>query len=207
MEGILIIFAVLAFIAFLPMLANLNLSEPNYLNLEYFFNRTFDIFSGGIPWHGIYNVIVTILSIIAIILITVIIYSKMRIHEINEKKRKELLAIMGNKEPEQNGKNPKWEKVLALGNSQNQSDWSLAVIEADTILDDMLKAQGYQGESLGERLKSVEPADMQTLDAAWEAHKVRNRIAHEGSNFVLTKDDTHKTLGLFEEVFQEFHYI
>lgn len=207
MEGVLIIFAVLAFIVFLPMLANLNLSEPNYLNLEYFFNRTLDIFSGSIPWHGVYNFIVTVLSIIAIILITVIIYSKIRIHEINEKKRKELLAAMSNKEPEKIGKNPKWEKVLALGNSQNPSDWSLAIIEADTILDDMLKAQGYRGESLGERLKAVEPSDMLTLDAAWEAHKVRNRIAHEGSNFVLTKHDTHETLGLFEEVFREFEYI
>jgi hypothetical protein len=36
---------------------------------------------------------------------------------------------------------------------------------------------------------------------------VRNKIAHEGSDFVLSKQEAERTIGLYEEVFSEFNYI
>ena len=65
---------------------------------------------------------------------------------------------------------------------------------------------GYQGENLGERLKAIEPSDFITLQAAWDAHKVRNQIAHE-TNFQLSKREVRRVIGLYEQVFREFKYI
>ena len=93
---------------------------------------------------------------------------------------------------------------MAHGNSDSPNDWKLAIIEADIILDDVLKQQGYAGNSLGERLKSISPSQLESLQDAWEAHKVRNKIAHEGADFVLTKRLAQETITKYQRVFTEF---
>lgn len=87
--------------------------------------------------------------------------------------------------------------------SINPNDWKLAIIEADIILDDLLKQNGYAGNTLGERLKSISPHQMSSLSDAWEAHKVRNRIAHDGADFVLTKRLAEDTINRYRRVFAE----
>lgn len=93
--------------------------------------------------------------------------------------------------------------VLAHIASPNPNDWKLAIIEADVILDEALKQIGYSGGSLGERLKSISTTQLSTLNEAWEAHKVRNRIAHEGADFVLTKRIAEETINRYRRVFNE----
>ncbi len=88
-------------------------------------------------------------------------------------------------------------------NSSNPNDWKLAIIEADIILDDLLKKQGYAGASLGERLRGMSPGNLASLDDAWQAHKVRNQIAHEGADFVLTQRVAAETIVRYERVFRE----
>lgn len=89
--------------------------------------------------------------------------------------------------------------------SSNPNDWKLAIIEADIILDNTLKQRGYAGNSLGERLKSIGSGQLSSLQDAWEAHKVRNRIAHEGSDFVLTQRIAEETIMRYKRVFLEFN--
>jgi len=96
------------------------------------------------------------------------------------------------------------ESVIAHSSSENPNDWKLSIIEADIILDEVLKQQGYAGNSLGERLKSISPNQLASLQDAWEAHKVRNRIAHEGADFVLTKRIAQETITRYQRVFTEF---
>jgi len=67
-----------------------------------------------------------------------------------------------------------------------------------------LKQRGYAGNSLGERLRSISPSQLSTLDDAWEAHKVRNQIAHGGADFVLTKRLAEETINRYRRVFGEF---
>lgn len=87
--------------------------------------------------------------------------------------------------------------------TDNPNDWKLAIIEADIILDDTLKRAGFVGASLGERLRSINPAQLQSLDDAWQAHKVRNQIAHGGADFVLTKRLAEDTIKQYRRVFDE----
>ncbi len=104
-------------------------------------------------------------------------------------------------------KNRRWEKVLEHINSTNSNDWKFAILEADIILDELLDVMGYRGETLSDKLKRVERSDFETLEFAWEAHKVRNAIAHEGANFLITEREARRVVGLYEKVFEEFHYI
>lgn len=108
---------------------------------------------------------------------------------------------------EANPKNEKWERIITLINSNNPSDWRLAIIEADVLLDDLLRKMGYHGDTIGDMLKAVEPSDMLSLENAWEAHKIRNQIAHAGADYELTERDAKRTITLFESVFKEFKVI
>src|SRR5262249_12780407 len=103
--------------------------------------------------------------------------------------------------------NPRWHKVIDHLETDKPSDWKLAVLEADIMLDDMLKASGYEGDTIGEKLKKVERSDFNTIDLAWEAHKVRNLIAHEGTDYQLTQREAIRVIELYKKVFEEFYYI
>lgn len=88
--------------------------------------------------------------------------------------------------------------------SDNPNDWKLAIIEADIVLDGLLKERGYAGATMGERLRSISPNQLGSLQDAWEAHKTRNMIAHEGPDFVLTKRLAEDTIVRYKRVFAEF---
>ena len=101
----------------------------------------------------------------------------------------------------------RWDSVKSHIESTNQNDWRQAILEADIMLDDLLNKMEYHGEGVGEKLKRVEKADFNTLDDAWEAHKVRNQIAHEGSALSLSQYEAKRVINLYKNVFEEFYYI
>jgi hypothetical protein len=101
----------------------------------------------------------------------------------------------------------RWSTVVEHIESVNPNDWKQAILEADIMLDDLLTNMGYRGESIGEKLKRVEPAHFQTLNDAWEGHKVRNQIAHEGSAFQLTQMEARAVIQQYRKVFEEFYFI
>ncbi len=103
--------------------------------------------------------------------------------------------------------NKRWTTILERMSSPDESNWRLAIIEADIILGEMLGKMGYQGEGVAEKLKQVEPSDFKTLQNAWDAHKVRNNIAHQGSSFHLSKRDAEYAIENFKKVFEEFYFI
>ncbi|TSC68525.1 MAG: Uncharacterized protein G01um101456_612, partial [Parcubacteria group bacterium Gr01-1014_56] len=94
-----------------------------------------------------------------------------------------------------------------LANTPNESDWRLAILESDIMLGDLLLEQGYRGEGIGERLRDANPLQFNTLDLAWQAHKVRNDIAHAGEGFHLSQREANATIDLYRRVFEEFDFI
>jgi hypothetical protein len=100
----------------------------------------------------------------------------------------------------------RWQKVTSLLHSQNPSDWKQAILEADTMLLDVLTGLGYQGDGVGEKLKRVQPGEFKSIDDAWEAHKVRNDIAH-GRGDMLDHHKANQVIQQYKRVFEEFYYV
>jgi hypothetical protein len=149
-----------------------------------------------------------ILSVILIIFVVWTANNLMRIR----REMHDALALPGQGEEGENDAfsiktNEKWEKVIVHINSQNPNDWKLAILECDIMLSDILEKMGYMQPSIGEKLKSIEPSDFLNIESAWEAHKIRNQIAHEGSDFILNEREAKRVIGLYELVFREFEYI
>jgi len=188
--------------------------DPRYLNIEYFFNQVLELLRMiGRVLGGDFSVITSRLKILLLFLsllfIAGIIYTALRILEIRRSEREKYQSMIVAEEPEDGGvRRERWQTIIKKMESENISDWKLAIIEADTILDEMVKKMGYPGENLGERLRHIEVSDFTSLQEAWEAHKVRNRIAHDSSDqFILTAREARRVIGLFEKVFREFKYI
>ena len=67
--------------------------------------------------------------------------------------------------------NKNWQRI------QQEGDLRMRVIEADKLLDIMLRKRNVEG-SLGEKLKKY-GSNFSDLDGLWRAHKLRNKLAHE----------------------------
>ncbi|MFH0791748.1 MAG: hypothetical protein V1905_00845 [bacterium] len=96
-----------------------------------------------------------------------------------------------------------WLKVTSRLNTNIESEYKLALIEADDILDKALKTQGFQGETVGDRLKEITSDIIINVDGIKEAHKVRNNIIHD-PDYHLTYDTTRKSLDAYENTLKGF---
>ncbi|MAF59288.1 MAG: hypothetical protein QF858_03615 [Candidatus Pacebacteria bacterium] len=156
-------------------------------------------------------------TVVSLLLFTSIVYVLVRAWQLKktEEEAFETIAIQASEEegtskesvPGSVDVGGKWEDILAHIGSENPNDWRLAIIEADVLLEQILTRAGYEGETLGEQLKSVARGDFESIDSAWEAHKVRNRIAHEGTRYDITHDEAKQTINLYRRVFKDLQYI
>jgi len=196
----------------------------SFLNSK-FFSPDFWYEHGGSFFQGVYRFIFegstlkNILAGFSIFFITVIAYCFIRLLEVRKKEKKHLkheiaeyalrLAEKEKRREEGEGvsKNERWRKVLTYIFSTNSADWKLAIIEADSMLESLLEELGFRGENLGERLKTATQETFRPLSAAWEAHTVRNKIAHEGLGYDISQHEAKRIIALYEQIFREFGYI
>ena len=153
----------------------------------------------------LWGIFVTLSYCAALALLFLYVYASMQREKLDELE-KELYEAGEHAFAMQQGGATKSDRFAELQShieSNNPNDWKLAIIEADIILDDLLKRKGYAGVSLGDRLKSISPSSLASLDDAWQAHKIRNQIAHAGADFVLTQKIARETIVQYERVFRE----
>ncbi len=99
---------------------------------------------------------------------------------------------------------PKFAVIQGYMSSTSEALWRIGIMEADNLLLETLREKGYRGDGLGEMLKT---ASFKTIDLAWDAHKIRNRIAHEGSDFELTEREAKRAFVLYESVLRELKVV
>ncbi len=95
-----------------------------------------------------------------------------------------------------------WNKVRMHLDSGLESEYKLAVIEADSMMDDILKRMGYVGESLGERLKKLTTATIPNIGDLNNAHQLRNNIIHD-PDYKLSIDETKNAIDIYEQAFRD----
>jgi hypothetical protein len=191
--------------------------SSKFLDLDYLFSHLVQ-FLGYIFNAKALEILYIVLSVLSIFFIFVIIYCTIRMFEIRAKEHEHLQheikeyahnqALKEEKAQEKGVfKNERWKKVLDYLFSINENDWKLAIIEADSMLFDLLTKLGLKGEGLGDKLKEASEKNFQNLNSAWEVHNIRNKIAHEGASFDLSLHEAKRVIALYEQIFQEFGYI
>ena len=71
----------------------------------------------------------------------------------------------------------RWKALQKL--LSNKTTWKDAVLEADKLLDTVLKKQHYKGKTMGERLVSAQH-ELSANDMVWYSHKLSNKILNDG---------------------------
>lgn len=99
---------------------------------------------------------------------------------------------------------PRFAIIQGYLSSESEALWRIGIMEADTMLEEVLREKGYMGQTVADMLKE---ASFKTVSMAWDAHKVRNRIAHDGSAFELTEREAKRAFMLYESVFRELKAI
>ncbi len=100
----------------------------------------------------------------------------------------------------------RWDAVTARMDSTNPSHHKAAILEADTLADEMLGEIGYEGGDIGERLEHVMPGQLLSAERLREAHLVRNRIIHD-RDFELPKAEAEELLAFYEALFKELELL
>lgn len=100
----------------------------------------------------------------------------------------------------------RWEDVAVKSKSHIESDWKVAVIEADKFMDDLFKQIGFKGKDMGERMKQINPSQISNINEIWQAHKVRNNLVHD-PNFKITYGDAEFVVKTYEKTLKELELI
>ncbi|MBI2096174.1 MAG: hypothetical protein HYT43_00890 [Candidatus Taylorbacteria bacterium] len=183
-----------------------------FLNPDYISYRLFEFFDhwqfpqfGGFVERAI-PLLFFLSALITIVFVFCLFFVALQISRLDRREREKFVGPTKKTEAEIL-ENRRWQRVEEHLNAASPSEWRLAVLEADIILGEMLDKMGYPGATIGDKLKNVEQSDFETLDAAWEAHKIRNQIAHEGADFSLSQREAGRVIDLYKKVFKEFKFI
>ncbi len=194
-----------------------------FINLEYIFTKIYNLFvyignvisgrsfqvpSGGASDYAgsfadAFSWVATLLTFAFIGFVIWAIYIRIRVYEVDEALGGAYSSHFIKPEVSKKKINAKWELIRSHFESNNPNDWRAAIIDADTLLDEVVTSLGYTGESLGAKLTSIRVNDFPTLQSAWEGHKMRNVIAHQGTNYSLSERQKEITRRHFEAVFRD----
>ena len=193
---------------------NKPLFDPTYLNIEYVFEKI--VHYAQPVTDAVFNVntwatIGFVSSMLSVIFIAIIIFSLVRMREIQIHEKHEIdheihEALEKDKALERE-ENTRWHYILTLVESPNESDWRVSIIEADTMLEELLKDAGYVGDTLSELLEQAKNGGLVTVQNAWDGHLIRNQIAHQGSNFPLSQVEARRVIKMYQNVFEELRAI
>ncbi len=102
--------------------------------------------------------------------------------------------------------NKAWLKIIARLDTFLESEYKVAVVEADDMLDNSLKKLGYAGKDLDERLNKISPAILSNLEDLREARKTRGLLVSD-PNFHMDLDRTQKILDIYKQALQKLQIL
>ncbi|MEI7810631.1 MAG: hypothetical protein WCI41_03705 [bacterium] len=195
--------------------------NPQIFNLDYLSVHIRDAVHSffSINFSTVWHTINTIFFLLAIFFIYVLCYTFIRMLEIRKKEHAHLhhevieyahhKAEREKRDAEKKGspQSARWKMVQEHIASTSQGDWKLAIVDADVMLEDLLDQLGFKGENLGDKLKAVDMEKYSSLKNAWEAHLIRNQIAHEGLQYDLPEQEAKRVIAIYEQIFRDFRYI
>ncbi len=96
----------------------------------------------------------------------------------------------------------RWIQIKQKMETKNESDYKLAILEADKVFDDLLKRMMIKGKDMGGRLKQINKELLPSIDKIWQSHKVRNKIAHK-PDYHLSYSEAERVLENYEAALRD----
>lgn len=100
----------------------------------------------------------------------------------------------------------RWDKIRKRLESGNEADYKVAIIEADSVIDDLIRRMGYKGENMTERIENIPSGQLDRIEEIKEAHEIRNRIIHE-EEFKVSRKAAEEVLAKYEHLLKHFEVL
>lgn len=100
----------------------------------------------------------------------------------------------------------RWKEIKRRMSIGTESEWRLAIIEADSLIDEVFKKMGFSGDTLGDRINSISQQELNSINELREAHGVRNRLVHT-PGYKVSQDDAERAIRRYERVLEELEVI
>ena len=91
----------------------------------------------------------------------------------------------------------RWDDIRAQ--QKSPSGMKNSLIEADKLLDYVLRGRGYRGTTMAERLKNAE-SNFSRRESVWRAHKLRNAIVHDVAYDLVPQQVEHAVTDLGQAI-------
>ena|SRR3989338_8572822 len=156
----------------------------------------------GIDWEGYFATFKAFMIIASLILAF---FFAMVVYKLRTLIKSDIQQITEGLTPPKEGRtvyDNKWQEIKEHLNSTNSSEWKFAIVEADKLVDEILKQAGYEGETMGERLLMVKQGDIPNINGLWMAHKLRNQLVHQ-VDFELYHGTAIEAIRAFEAVLRD----
>jgi len=95
-----------------------------------------------------------------------------------------------------------WNKIKKRIESGAESDYKLAIIDADDFLAEVLDNRGYDGQDFEENIKKAGRLIEPVLDELLKAHEIRNSIVYN-PDFKISADEAKKVLETYESAVKD----
>ena len=153
------------------------------------------------PFGEIISILRIVFFAISFILFSLIVFVFLRTQWLGRRFLEDANEFINFKPHETNKFLKEWKKIIKKQESGSEAEYKLAIIEADTMLDEVLKRIGHTEETIEEKLKATTTSELKNLEELKEARKVRNNVVYD-PDYELTLDKTKEVLKVYEESFK-----
>lgn len=96
----------------------------------------------------------------------------------------------------------RWRSILQKFALNSPDSMRLAIIEADSLVDEALKQLGLPGEHMADRLEKLTGDILASLDGLWNAHRLRNDLVHS-PGFEISAHEAQRALDKYHAFLKE----
>lgn len=100
----------------------------------------------------------------------------------------------------------KWQQIRTKYDDGSADGAKVAIIQADALVDTILKNAGLEGQHMADRLMNIDKSELKSLDDIWTSHKIRNNVVHT-DGFELSSDLSEKAMKGYEKFLKELNII
>ncbi|MFA5128516.1 MAG: hypothetical protein WC445_00965 [Patescibacteria group bacterium] len=102
---------------------------------------------------------------------------------------------------DKSGIKKRWQEIEKMLDGPGEMNYKIAVMEADKMLDYVLKSMSMAGKDMGERIRFAS-FKYSRLRKVWWAHVLRNQLVHEAT-FVLDYGMAKRAIKTFRRALEE----
>ena len=73
----------------------------------------------------------------------------------------------------------KWDEIEKYFSKGTEPEMKLAIVEADSLLDNILRVMSYGGKDMGSRLEGINDNILENLEEVKKCHKIYSNIVHD----------------------------